>query len=251
VGVLVARAGLFVVLLAAVQPAAARAPAPIRTPDRPTTTAQPRTIVAGRSVDGRRIVALRDGSGPANVLVVGVIHGNETGGLAVVRALRELRPPGKLSIWTVRAANPDGMNAGTRQNAHGVDLNRNFPYRWTAAGRPWDTYYPGPSPASEPETKAMMALIRRLHPVLTVWFHQHMRLVVLERGGDNSLTRDYGRRVGLPARWLPYYPGTVTSWENHVGTKTAFVVELPAGALTAAAARRYARAAVAVGLRAA
>ena len=69
------------------------------------------------------------------VLVVGVIHGNERGRQAVVARLRRLRPPRGTALWLVEDANPDGAAAGARHNAHGVDLNRNFPYRWRAAGR--------------------------------------------------------------------------------------------------------------------
>jgi beta-N-acetylhexosaminidase len=59
--------------------------------------------------------------------------------------------------------------------------------------------------------------------------------------------RDYARRVGLPARELPHYRGTATSWQNHTFAGTsAFVVELPAGPLTAASARRHADAVLAV-----
>jgi hypothetical protein len=53
--------------------------------------------------------------------------------------------------------------------------------------------------------------------------------------------------VGLPLRHLPPYYGTATRWENHTmpGT-TAFVVELPAGPMPAAAVRRHARAVLTV-----
>ena len=97
----------------------------------------------------------------------------------------------------------------------------------------------------------MRALVRRVQPDVTVWYHQHMRLVNLSPGADPALVRDYARRVGLPARTLPHYHGTATSWQNHTFAGTsAFVVELPAGALTAAAARRHAGAVLAVGRRA-
>jgi N-acetylmuramoyl-L-alanine amidase len=74
-----------------------------------------------------------------------------------------------------------------------------------------------------------------------------MRLIVLPRGADDGPVRDYARRVGLPARTLPAYRGTATSWQNHraPGT-TAFVVELPAGRLSRRATRRHARAVLAI-----
>ena len=74
-----------------------------------------------------------------------------------------------------------------------------------------------------------------------------MRLVVLPRGAPRAPVREYGRRTGLPPRWLPYYRGTAISWQNRrdPGT-TAFVVELPAGPLSARGVRRHARAVLAV-----
>jgi beta-N-acetylhexosaminidase len=181
------------------------------------------------------------------VLVVGSIHGNEPAGHAVVRRLRRLVPPAGVQLWLVERANPDGVAAGTRQNARGVDLNRNFPYRWAGGGRPFDTYFPGPRRGSEPETRALRALIARVRPDLTLYYHQALRLVALPRGADRTPVRAYARRVGLPARWLPRYHGTATGWQNHRfrGT-TAFVVELPGGPLSRHAAGRHARAVHAV-----
>jgi protein MpaA len=199
---------------------------------------------AGRSLEVERV---GDPAAPVRVLVVGSIHGNEPAGHAVVRRLRTLAPPAGVQLWLVERANPDGVRAGTRQNARGVDLNRNFPFRWAGGGRPFDTYFPGPRPASEPETRALQALVADVDPQLTLYYHQHMRLVVLPRGADRAPVRAYARRVGLPARWLPRYRGTAIGWQNHraPGT-TAFVVELPAGALSRPAAGRHARAVLAI-----
>jgi hypothetical protein len=203
----------------------------------------------GRSVAGRSLELDRAGdpAAPVRVLVVGSIHGNEPAGHAVVRRLRMLAPPAGVQLWLVERANPDGVRAGTRQNARGVDLNRNFPFRWAGGGRPFDTYFPGPRPASEPETRALEALVADVEPDLTLYYHQHMRLVVLPRGADRAPVRAYARRVGLPARWLPRYRGTAIGWQNQraPGT-TAFVVELPAGPLSSRAAGRHARAVLAV-----
>jgi N-acetylmuramoyl-L-alanine amidase len=209
--------------------------------------ALPPRFEAGRSVDGRRIVAVRRGraDAPMRLLVTGSTHGTESAGHAIVARLRKMTPPDGVQVWTVRTFNPDGAARGTRQNARGVDLNRNFPYRWRAGGRAWDTYYPGPRAASEPETRAQMRLIRRLRPQLTIHYHQALRLVDLTSGADPALVRQYARRTGLPARRLPYYRGTATSWQNRgLGSGSAFVAELRAGALTPQQVQRHAYAAL-------
>ena len=202
----------------------------------------------GSSAGGRPLTVERvgDPAAPVRILVVGSIHGNETAGHAIVDRLRTTAPPAGVQLWLVRTANPDGVLRGIRQNGRGVDLNRNFPYRWAGGGQPYDTYFPGRRADSEPESRALRGLIARVEPALTLYYHQHMRLVVLPRGADRAPVRAYARRVGLPARYLPPYRGTAVGWQNHrfPGT-TAFVVELPAGSLTARAVRRHARAVLA------
>src|SRR5205085_4683032 len=94
-------------------------------------------LPVGHSVDGRAIrpVVLGSPTAAHRVLVVGCIHGNETAGIAIVRQLIKTGAPPGTEIVAVPAVNPDGCAAGTRQNAHGVDLNRNFPSNWAAIGR--------------------------------------------------------------------------------------------------------------------
>jgi protein MpaA len=197
--------------------------------------------LVGHSVQGRRIVAheLGDPAAARKVLVVGCLHGNECAGIAVVNRLRRLGPLEGVDLWLVPDANPDGHRARTRGNAHRVDLNRNFPHRWK---RLRGLFYSGPRPASEPETRALMGLIRQLRPAVTIWFHQHLNMVVLTRRNP-GLERRFARLAGLRAGYLPPYRGTATGWSNanFPGT-TAFVVELPAGSLTATATARVARA---------
>jgi murein peptide amidase A len=196
----------------------------------------------GRSVDGRAILAYRIGDPAAarKVLVVGCIHGNECAGIPVLNHVRRLGPVPGADLWLVPTANPDGRAADTRENAHGVDLNRNFPHRWRriAGG----VFASGARPASEPETRAMMRLIRRLRPTVTIWFHQHLNEVVLT-AGNLGLQRRFARLAGLRTGTIPGLTGTATGWSNATfpGT-TAFVVELPAGRLSARATARIARA---------
>lgn len=197
------------------------------------------TLLAGPSYEGRPITAVHHGGAGTRVLVVGSIHGNETAGHAVVRALRRTAPNG-FDLWTVTSANPDGARRRSRQNARGVDLNRNFPRRWRGGGRAFGTYYPGRSAASEPETRAVERLVERIRPDVTIWYHQRLALTNLSTGADPAVVRAYARRSGLPARRLPPYRGTATSWQNHSRPgSSAFVVELPSGALSAAAVARH------------
>src|SRR5207302_4813728 len=155
---------------------------------------------------------------------------------------RRQTPPG-LDLWLMENMNPARYAAGTRQNAHTVDLNRSFPWEW----RPLTGIYnSGPRPLSEPESRLAYRLILRVRPRISIWFHQHER-VVDESGGDTAVERRFSELVGLPLRRLPREPGSAVGWENHrlPGT-TAFVVELPAGSLSAVAAAGYARAVLAL-----
>src|SRR5215216_1894113 len=199
----------------------------------------------GHSQHDRPIRALRVGSPRARVklLVVGQVHGNEPAGRAVIARLRSARPPRGTALWLVDDANPDGSAGGTRHNANGVDLNRNFPYRWQAQD---GVYESGSGPASEPETQVMQRFIERERPRVTLWYHQALRMVV-KSTGDPVLERLYASRSGLARRSLPRYHGTAVSWQNHTfAGDSAFVVELPGGALPAAGVRRHATAVLAL-----
>jgi protein MpaA len=169
------------------------------------------------------------------VLVVGCIHGNETAGIAVARALEHLYPR-DLDLWIVPVLNPDGVAAGTRQDAHGVDLNRNFPWRWR---RMSGVYASGPRALSEREARIAYNLVRRLRPYLTVWFHQHLDMVWAS-GGNRRVERVFARVSGLPYHPMPQLAGSAISWQNNAfrGT-TAFAAELPAGQPGGAQVTRY------------
>lgn len=205
-----------------------------------------RRVVFGHSVDGRPLVAWTVGSDHARrrVLVVGCIHGNECAGLAITSALRHRPVPRGVQLWIVPEMNPDATAADRRQNAHGVDLNRNFPYLWAPISNP--VYDSGPRPESEPETRAAMSLVRRVRPAVTIWYHQHMDLVAMA-GGDRGVARRYAQISGLRPTCLTFLSGVETGWSNHTfrGT-TSFVVELPAGQVAPTALVRHLRAVAAM-----
>jgi len=201
--------------------------------------AAPERVVVGHSVKGRAIVAYERGdrSAPAT-LVVGVIHGSEPAGLAVIARLRQMPLPPHVHLWLVPTVNPDGLAAGTRQNTHGVDLNRNWPAAWA------HTAVSGPRPLSEPENRAMRAFILRIKPKLTIWYHQPLDEVY---GSDPhvAVLKRYARLTGLPYRKLAAPHGAATRWQRQRFPRSpAFVVEFPAGRVSAATAVRNARAVV-------
>ena len=178
-------------------------------------------IVIGHSVLGQPIRAYEVGNpkSPDKVLVVGCIHGNEPAGIPVVSRLERTHP--SFDLWLIPTANPDGCQRGTRQNAHGADLNRDFYER------------------TQPETRAVVAFIRRIKPRISIWYHQHQDLV---RAWGQSIptARRYARLSGMRFAAIRWPNGSAANWQNHAFPGTSsFVVELPAGRLSAAAIARH------------
>jgi len=181
--------------------------------------------MTARTVEGRLIKAYVLGSGPRSLLVMGGVHGNETSSVALIRHFEQWvshyrLPPSDCLLIVVPDANPDGHARGTRTNADSVDLNRNFPTRdWgTLPRRKGD--YPGPRPASEPETRFVLMLIARFHPSLIVSVHAPYRQLNIDgpamrvarkmhRFNHDPITR----RIGYPT---PGSLGTYAGKERHV-----------------------------------
>jgi len=184
--------------------------------------------VLGQSVQGRDIVAFHLGeprrAGVPTVVLMSTMHGNEPDTRHIMFGLKDGRPVIGVDLWIVPTYNPDGLARGTRKNAHGVDLNRNFPYKWADLD---GSYESGPKPASEPETKAMIAFLRDVRPDYILSFHQPLR------GVDTDTKRPrFARRVAdklnLPTRTLDcgsVCHGTMTMWFNHKFRGAAVTVE--------------------------
>lgn len=180
-----------------------------------------RVVELGHSREGRPVLGLRiSGAGDAAtsvpaVLLNGAHHGSELLSIefvldAVKRLLegygrddRVTRWVDGLEIWCVPLVNPDGNHsfvhrsiyAGRRNvgladdgpfdPAGGVDLNRNYPFRWGALGErgsrsnPRSPYYRGPAPGSEPETRAMMRLTDSAHFAASISYHTVSNVILV------------------------------------------------------------------------
>ena len=205
------------------------------------------TVVFGSSVEGRPLEAIVVGSNAPRrtIVVVGAVHGDEPAGLTVTDVLAQVLVPSWLRLVVIPTVNPDGLAAGSRGNARGVDLNRNAPTGWLGSGQSPFTvgaYYPGVAPASEPETVATMAYLAALEPDAVLWYHQPWGSVVCNDGAP--WCSSFAAAVGLPTEFAPR-PGSLSGWASSRSIGSA-VVELPGGDLGRGAALGHAAAILAL-----
>jgi protein MpaA len=180
--------------------------------------------VIGHSVKGRRITAYHLGQpGKKKVVLISLMHGNEPAPRRILTNLVHGARVHGIDLWVVPVYNPDGLARHTRQNARGVDLNRNYPYRWIRQG---GHYNSGPRPHSEPETRAMMRFLKKIKPAYILSFHQPLHAVdVTERP---AFSRRVARALRLPTSHLrcgSSCHGTMTMWYNHRFKGFALTVE--------------------------
>lgn len=188
----------------------------------------------GRSVNQRPITGYRFGSPGGKVVVaIGSIHGHEKSGIRIARALRRQPVPAGYELWVFDTVNPDGNKLNTRQNARGVDLNRNFPALWKKQDCP-SRYCSGNRPATEPETQALMEIFTQIQPQLVVFYHSVGEVLVLPSNGvaKPRAVRAYSSVSQLPIGTVfcgsGGCTGNATQWLTEaIPTSTSFVVELP------------------------
>lgn len=170
--------------------------------------------VIGRSVAGRPIHAYHVGD-PASsrtAVVMSTMHGDERSTRVIVNSLVDGGRVRGLDLWLVPVVNPDGLARNTRKNARGVDLNRNFPFRWAPLdGR----YESGPKAASEPETKALMRFFARVRPRRVVSLHQPLHGVDVSTRASRTFAQRLANGLNLPHKRLTcggVCHGTFTQW---------------------------------------
>lgn len=190
--------------------------------DRPAVV-EARTI--GHSVKGRPIRAWRLGEpGKRRIVLVSTMHGNEPHTRGILQSLRDGRAIRGVDLWVIPTYNPDGVARGTRRNARGVDLNRNFPYQWADLD---GSYESGRRPGSEPETRAVMRFLEEIDPRRVISFHQPLHGVDTDTK-DPRFARRLARALGLPQTSLDcggLCHGTMTMWFNHHFRGAALTVE--------------------------
>src|SRR5512134_2572423 len=169
--------------------------------------------VIGHSVLGRPIEAIR--FAPAGyarprptAIVFGGIHGDEAASVLQAQRLAEElieRPPGRMT-WIVPCVNPDGVLAGSKNNANDVDLNRHFAAtNWSpVASRPG--YFPGTAPETEPEVRALVELIATSGATRLIAVHATYRCFNWDGGGQVLAEQMAALAPGYPAEADLGYP---------------------------------------------
>lgn len=166
-----------------------------------------------RSVEGRPLFHAVHGEGGVAVLLIGAMHGDEPGSHLLVRDFEgwiqgRADELAGLRLVVASPINPDGLARGTRTNASGVDLNRNFPAANFRASRRH-----GPQPLSEPEARFVQELLDRYDPRLVISVHQPRRSVNYDgpaRSVAEAMSGHNGYRVEATVGYPT--PGSLGSW---------------------------------------
>jgi murein peptide amidase A len=169
------------------------------------------------------------------VLVVGGIHGDELSSAALALHWIGLAQaiPAQTHWRFIPLLNPDGLltQPATRTNAHGVDLNRNFPtpqwekeaaHYWVNTVKRDPRRWPGPKPLSEPESQFLHDEMERFKPDLIVSIHAPYG--VLDFDGPTSPPSKLGRlyldQVGI-------FPGSLGNYGGIHKRMPVVTIELP------------------------
>lgn len=166
-----------------------------------------------------------------NVLIIGVFHGDEPQGKYLIEKYLSL-PAHQVeainsNLLFIPCLNPDGLQFGTRTNANGVDLNRNFPTKnWGGVNVAADgntecqdssLYYGGTSPASETETQFVIDIIKKYQPKLILTLHAPYKIVNYD-GPAEEIAQKISDIIGYPVEESIGYP-TPGSFGTYCGAE--------------------------------
>ncbi|MCC6277077.1 MAG: DUF2817 domain-containing protein [Oligoflexia bacterium] len=167
-------------------------------------------------------------------VLIGGVHGDEPEGaqlvLDFVSKMMEAVDQVRAQVICIPRLNPDGLENNARTNGGGVDLNRNFPTSdWSPESKA-PRYNPGDNPNSEPETQAVVNLLKERKPFLVVHCHTYLPQICytgqISLPWANHLAKNFGGHpitddIGYPT------PGSLGQF-CHLELKTPVVcIELP------------------------
>lgn len=123
-----------------------------------------------------------------------------------------------------------------KANARGVDLNRNFDIGWenyVGASEPGPEGYKGPSPASEPETQAILNAVRKYNPVCCIAYHSSGNMIYWDYGCQGEIrTRETALATCISdATGYPLH-STIADATDSAGCSDYFVLKLGIPAVT-------------------
>jgi len=146
------------------------------------------------------------------ILLIGGVHGDEPEGVRLAEDLliwlqKNHMAGVQFHSWLlIPCLNTDGFQKNERTNGNGVDLNRNFPSRDWSSEKKAARYNPGPSPGSEPEVQAAVALIQKYNPQLIIHFHSWKPCVVYTGAAGKEAAEILGKGTGYPVSEDIGYP---------------------------------------------
>lgn len=156
-----------------------------------------------------------------SVLVIGCVHGDEPQGKHLINEYLVLNPDSRIVF--IPCLNPDGVEAKTRVNSRGVDLNRNFPTKnWELTER--NEFFGGETPASEVETRFLADFIEKMKPKLILTLHAPYKIVNYD-GRAEEIAQKISEIINYPVEPSIGYPtpgsfGTWAGMEREIPTIT-------------------------------
>lgn len=196
----------------------------------------------GTSVQGRNIpfVVLGNPAAPHSIMIQSSIHAREyivsQSTMATIEYYAMQFAAGNLAdvlattcFYIVPMANPDGVTMAQsvapdwKANANGVDLNRNFPIGWELTGGP---AAPGPqkfkgfTPASEPETRALMAFASARNYSCYISYHQQGNIIYYDDDLTSPVTSALSTALAATVNGINRYAMVNTTGTNATNTTT-------------------------------
>ncbi len=184
-------------------------------------------LIAGYSVLNKQIDYSVIGCGSKkSILVIGGIHGNEPKSTVLAEKIKVYLSTNsfltiKRTVVIIPAANPDGLAAGTRYNANGVDINRNFP----AANRV-NNKKNGYAGLTEPESVIIKELIEKHKIDMIISIHEPYGCIDWD-GPAEELAHKMAGHCKLPVKKLGAMPGSLGSYAGVTLGIPVITYELP------------------------